>query len=140
MKRSAIDSRFVDLAFFMSIGVWPWLLFVTFGSAAFAWQIVLGCQLVALLFAVPGWAMGFQVGRRFNFTLRNSAMVAGWSGLLCAEAGLFLVLLFWKNGDLKVAGLLAFPALAVLVTVGVFWFYRPSTWTKDVGSKQESTP
>ena len=140
MKRSAIDSRFVDLALFMSIGVGPWLLVVTFGLATFAWKFVISCQLIALFFAVPGWSLGFQIGRRFDFTLRSSAMLAGWSGLLLAEGGLWLVMTFlWTNYP-AYAGFVAFPALAVLVTVGVLWFYRSCTWTQVVLSEQESQP
>ncbi|MGB8815000.1 MAG: hypothetical protein WCC57_17615 [Paracoccaceae bacterium] len=128
---SALDRRFVDLAFFMCLGVWPWLLLITIGIAAFAWKLVLLCQLIALPFAVIGWAMGFRGGRRLGFGPRGSAMIAGWTGLLTAEVGLALVLLPWLGKGAYAPGYLAFPALAVLVTVGVLLFYRARTWTNE---------
>jgi hypothetical protein len=132
MERSALDSRFVDLAILMSLGVWPWIAFVTFGGAFFAWKLVILCHLIALPFAIAGWAIGFQNARKLGWSNRRSAMAAGWTGLIVAQAGLAIVQLFWMDGQLYGSGFLAFPALAVLVTTGVLWFYRGSTWAKQI--------
>jgi hypothetical protein len=132
LERSALDSRFVDLAIFMSLGVWPWLAFVTLGGAFFAWKLVLLCQLIALPFAVAGWAIGFQLAQKGGWSNPRSAMAAGWAGLIVAQAGLAMVQLVWMDGQLYGSGFVAFPALAVLVTTGVLWFYRASTWDKQI--------
>ncbi len=127
LRRSALDARFVDLAIFMSLLVWPWLILITFGLALYAWKFVLLCQAIALPFSILGWSVGFRTGRRFGFRPPQAAMVAGWAGLVAAEIGLLSVLALWHDWDPS-AGLFAFPALAVLVTLGVKWFYRTATW------------
>jgi hypothetical protein len=40
--------------------------------------------------------------------------------------------LLWMDGKLYGSGFLAFPALAVLVTAGVSWFYREGTWRMEM--------
>ena len=128
--RSALDARFVDLAIFMTVLVWPWLILATAGMALVAWKFVLICQAIALPFSIMGWVAGFRVGRRMGFHQRRAAMVAGWAGLVVAECGLAFVLwLCWGQAQWG-PGLWASPALAVLVTVGVLWFYRDATWSR----------
>jgi hypothetical protein len=138
-SRYALDIRFVDLAIFMSLGVWPWLMLVTAFVALWAWKFVLLCQLIALPFAVFGWALGFRSARRSGLAHSKSAMLAGWAGLLTAEVGLGLVLWPWLGRGFYMPGLWAFPALAVLVTVGVPIFYRAGTW-KDDGAPLPESP
>lgn len=136
LTRSALDARFVDLVLFTSIGVWPWLLLVSAGVALWAWKIVLMCQVIALPFSILGWAGGFRLGMRHGWTPPRSAMLAGWAGLVAGTAGLALVgLMAVGDGRFLTAGILAFPALAVLVTVGVLWLYRPATWPPQTGAR-----
>lgn len=127
---SALDARFVDLAIFVSVTVWPWLIATSFGGALIAWKLVLVCQAIALPFSVLGWVCGFRAGRRMGFTPRGSAMLAGWVGLLVAEFGLGIVLSVWFGRGQWIIGLWALPALVVLVSVGVLWFYRRATWAR----------
>lgn len=136
LARSAIDSRFVDLVFLMCLGVWPWLMLGTIGIVVYAWKFVLMCQAIALPFSVLGWSAGFQAGQRNGFGQRGSAMIAGWVGLLTAEVGLGIVLWPWFGSGGFGPGLLAFPALAVLVTLGVLFLYRTGTWPNDAATRR----
>ena len=130
LRHYALDIRFVDLAIFVSLLVWPWLILATAGMALVAWKFVLICQAIALPFSIIGWAAGFRAGRRIGFQRRRAAMVAGWAGLVAAECGLAFVLwLYWGQVQWG-PGLWALPALALLVTVGVLWFYRDATWSR----------
>ncbi len=128
LKKSALDKRFVDLACVMSLLVWIWLAMTLFVLPFIFWKLVVLCQALALPFAILGWAAGFRVGRRMGFRPRWAALVAGWSGLMSAELGLALVLMPWLGSGGLMPGIWAFPALAVLVTVGVIWLYRPKPW------------
>ncbi|WP_426031119.1 hypothetical protein [Cypionkella sp. TWP1-2-1b2] len=130
LLRSALDSRFVDFAIFVSIAVWIWIAPVTMFIALFAWRFVLLCQVVALPFSVLGWAVGFRLGRSYRLRPAQAAMVAGWTGLLVAEIGMALVLLPFLGKAAAFAGLWAFPGLAAAVTIGVPWFYRATTWRR----------
>jgi hypothetical protein len=127
---SGLDRRFVNLATLMTVLVWPWVIVSTFGLGLMAWQFVLLCQAIALPFAFAGWAVGFRQTARLGWSLPARAMIAGWAALLIAEAGLALVLWPWFGQAAWGPGLWAFPALAVLLTVGVLWLYRADTWTK----------
>jgi hypothetical protein len=130
LKDSALDKRFVDLALFMSLLVWPWLILTTAGLALVAWKVVLTCQAIALPFSILGWAYGFRLGRWMGFQPLRAAMVAGWTGLAAAELGLALALGPWLGSAAEGPGVWAFPALAALVTIGVLWLYRADTWPK----------
>jgi hypothetical protein len=128
LARSGLDNRFLQLAVFVSLLVWPWLVVTTFLTALLAWRFVLLCQLIALPFSVCGWAIGFQVAFGRGVRPHKAALWAGWVGLIVAEMGLSAVLWPWFGPAAKGPGLWAFPALAVLVTVGVLWLYRAETW------------
>ncbi len=130
LTRSGLDVRFYRLAVFMSLLVWPWIIVTTFGVGLLAWKLVFLCQAVALPFAVFGWAAGFRAGRALGLGPRGAAMLAGWSGLVLAEIGMSLVLAPWFGSVPHEMGLWALPALVVLVTVGVLWFYRSGTWQR----------
>jgi hypothetical protein len=125
-----MDCRFVQLTLFMCLLVWPWLVITTFGVALLAWQIVLSCQAIALPFSVLGWAAGFRAGHKMGFQPRWAAMVAGWSALFAAEAGLALILRLFLGPGSQAFGLWALPSLMVQVTVGVLWLYRADTWPR----------
>ena len=130
LNKSGLDYHFVQLAVFMSMLVWPWLLLTTFFVASFAWRQVLLYQAIALPFSILGWAAGFRLGYHLEFQPRWAAMVAGWVGLIWAEIGLALILRPWFGSASIGPGLWAFPALAVLVTIGVLWLFRAETWPK----------
>ena len=95
-----------------------------------SWKFVVVCQLLAMPFSVAGWAFGFRLSARLHLGLPARAMIAGWSGLIAAEAGLALFLAPWFGSASIAPGIWAFPGLAVLLTIGVLWLYRAETWTK----------
>ena len=138
LKRSGVDIRFVNLATFMTLFIWPWLVVATVGLALVAWKFVLFCQAVALPFSLIGWAFGFRLTEGLGWTRPARAMAAGWAGLLVAEIGLALTLRLWFGpGVVFYPGIRAFPGLAVLMIAGVLWLYRGSTWPHEGLAMQE---
>ena len=124
LKRSGIDARFVDLAFLMTLGVWPWLVFWTFGLVIVAWKTVALYQAIELQFAILGWAVGFRSGQRNGLGRQSSFLLAGWIGLAAASAGLTFWLWATDLWGLVSVLLLSLPMLALLMTVGIKVLYR----------------
>jgi hypothetical protein len=124
LKRSGIDARFVDLAFLMTLGVWPWLVFWTLGMVIVGWKTVVLYQAIALPFAILGWAAGFRSGQQRRLGRQSSFLLAGWFGLAAASVGLTFWLWATDLWGLVSVLLLSLPMLALLMTVGIKVLYR----------------
>lgn len=127
LDQHGIDRRFIELTAFMMAGTWVCLLGLTVGLAVVGWRIILIHQAIAWPFALVGWAAGFRLAQGVGKGQRTSAMVAGWLALITAEIGTALVINIWSGTGGALGGMIVFPILAVLVTIGVLWLYRQDT-------------
>lgn len=129
LARYGLDRRFVELTVFMTLGAWLCGIVLTLGMVLLGGRIILLHQMLAVPFSVLGWGIGYRLGQAFGFGPRATAMAAGWVALLTAEVGLALIINWlWTGSGGAFGGLLAFPVLAVLVTIGVLWLYRAERW------------
>ncbi len=128
LARFGLDYRFLQLTAFVMVGTWLFVSVLSLGLlVVLGWRIILFHQVVAWPFSVIGWAAGFQIAQALGLGGRISTLISGWSALILAEIGTAQVVNLWSGTGGALSGLVVFPVLAVLTTIGVLWLYSDDT-------------